>query len=237
MPIRSRFEGLKLDGQDRARLKKMETGGARMSVRTWRRVRTLLLLDLGYTVTAAAEALGTYRRETARIGKRYLAGGLVHALSDDPRPKPAPLLDSTQEAALVAMVCGPPPEDRARWTVRLVATEAMRRGIAPTLGRETARVALAGHGPKPWREKMWCVPEITAEFVDRMEDVLRLYARKYDPKEPVVCLDERPVVLPGDARPGQPMRPGRLARTDYEYVRCGTANIYCIVEPLTGRRL
>jgi hypothetical protein len=153
MPTRSRFEGLKLDGQDRARLKKMETSGARMSVRTWRRVRTLLLLDRGYTVTAAAEALGTYRRETARIGKRYLAGGLEHALSDDPRPKPPPLLDSTQEAALVAMVCGPPPAGRARWTVRLVATEAVRRGITPTLGRETARVALADHGLKPWREK------------------------------------------------------------------------------------
>jgi hypothetical protein len=59
MPTRSRFAGLKLDEGDRARLKQMETGGARMSVRTWRRVRTLLLLDLGYTVTATAEALGT----------------------------------------------------------------------------------------------------------------------------------------------------------------------------------
>jgi hypothetical protein len=84
---------------------------------------------------------------------------------------------------------------------------------------------------------MWCVPEITREFIDRMEDVLRLYARKYDPAEPVVCLDERPVVLREDARCGEPMVPGRAARTDYEYVRCGTANIYCIVEPLTGRRL
>jgi len=146
MPTRSRFAGLKLEEGDRARLKQMETGGARMSVRTWRRVRTLLLLDLGYTVTATAEALGTYRRETARIGKRYLAGGLEHALGDDPRPKPAPMLDSTQQAAIVAMVCGPPPEGRARWTVRLVAMEAVKRGIAPQLGRETARAALADHG-------------------------------------------------------------------------------------------
>ena len=227
MPTRSRFEGLKLDEGDRVRLKQMETGGARMSVRTWRRVRTLLLLDLGYTVTATAEAQGTYRRETARIGKRYLAGGLEHALGDDPRPKPPPLLDSTQDAAIVAMVCGPPPEGRARWTVRLVATEAVRRGITPSLD----------HGLKPWREKMWCVPEITGEFVDRMEDVLRLYGRKLDPAEPVVCLDERPVVLREDARRGEAMKAGKLARTDYEYVRCGTANIFCIVEPLTGRRL
>ena len=153
MPTRARFTGLKLEESDRVRLKQMETGGARMSVRTWRRVRTLLLLDRGYTVTATAEALGRYRRETARIGKRYLTGGIEHALGDDPRPKPPPMLDSTQQAAMVAMVCGPPPEGRARWSVRLVAMEAVKRGIAPRLGRETARVALADHGLKPWREK------------------------------------------------------------------------------------
>jgi len=153
MPMAARFAGLKLAEDDRARLKKMLRGRTSMSARAWRRVRTLLLLDRGYTVTAAAEAVGSYRRETARIGKRYLARGLAHALSDDPRPKPMPLLDSTQEAAVVAMVCGPPPEGRARWSVRLVATEAVKRGIAPQLGRETARIALADHGLKPWREK------------------------------------------------------------------------------------
>src|SRR5438105_1834492 len=58
MPTRSRFAGLKLDEGDRARLKQMETGGARMSVRTWRRVRMLLLLDLGYTVTCPLPKLG-----------------------------------------------------------------------------------------------------------------------------------------------------------------------------------
>lgn len=67
--------------------------------------------------------------------------------------------------------------------------------------------------------------------------MLRLYARPHREKEPVVCLDERPVVLREAARLGQPMRTGRTARADYEYVRCGTANIFCIVEPKTGRRL
>jgi hypothetical protein len=84
---------------------------------------------------------------------------------------------------------------------------------------------------------MWCVPEIDGAFIERMEDVLALLARRHTPREPVVCLDERPVVLHEDARRGSPMGPGRLARTDYEYVRCGTANVFCIVEPLTGRRL
>jgi hypothetical protein len=84
---------------------------------------------------------------------------------------------------------------------------------------------------------MWCVPELTAEFIERMEDILRLYARKLDLREPVICLDERPVVLHEDARHGVPMKPGQVRRRDYEYVRRGTANTFCIVEPLTGRRL
>ena len=84
---------------------------------------------------------------------------------------------------------------------------------------------------------MWCVPAISVEFVERMEDVLRLYARPYRESEPVVCLDERPVVLRDAARAGSAMRPGRPARSDYEYVRNGTANIFCIVELKTGRRL
>jgi hypothetical protein len=84
---------------------------------------------------------------------------------------------------------------------------------------------------------MWCVPRIDQEFVDRMEDVLRLYARPLDPTQPVVCLDEKPVVLHASTREGRGPQPGRGARRDYEYRRLGTANVYCIVEPLTGRRL
>ncbi|WP_438016337.1 IS630 family transposase [Sorangium sp. So ce315] len=70
-----------------------------------------------------------------------------------------------------------------------------------------------------------------------MEDVLELYARPHDPSEPVVALDERPVVLHDNARPDRSMRRGKPRRIDYEYVRRGTANISCIVEPKTGRHL
>jgi len=83
---------------------------------------------------------------------------------------------------------------------------------------------------------MWCVPIIDADYIKRMEDVLRLYARPIDPMEPVICLDERPVVLRGDVRVGQSAVPGRPARVDYEYERRGTANIFCIIEPKVGRR-
>lgn len=84
---------------------------------------------------------------------------------------------------------------------------------------------------------MWCVPQLDAEYIDCMEDVLNVLARPQDPRAPVVALDERPVVLRGASRPGRPMRRGAVAREDYEYVRRGTANVYCIVEPQAGRHL
>lgn len=70
-----------------------------------------------------------------------------------------------------------------------------------------------------------------------MENVLDLLAQPVNEREPVVALDERPVQLLDSARPGTPMAPGRIARQDYEYVRHGTANVYCIVAPKIGEHL
>jgi hypothetical protein len=72
------------------------------------------------------------------------------------------------------------------------------------------------------------------EYVTRMEDVLALYEKPLSEKEPVVCMDERPVVMHADVRPLRP-RPGRIARRDCEYQRRGTANTFCGVEPKAGR--
>lgn len=84
---------------------------------------------------------------------------------------------------------------------------------------------------------MWCVAKLNGEFIARMEDLLKLYERPLDPREPVVCLDERPVKLHDDARKGSNAKPGRPARYDYEYIRRGTANVFCAVEPLAGRHI
>lgn len=69
-----------------------------------------------------------------------------------------------------------------------------------------------------------------------MEDVLEVYARPYDDKRPVVCVDEGGKQLIGDARPPLPMRPGKPQRIDYEYVRNGMANLFMVFEPLKGQR-
>jgi hypothetical protein len=68
-----------------------------------------------------------------------------------------------------------------------------------------------------------------------MEDVLAVYEKPYTAKEPVVCLDEKPVSLHAEVRPVRPARPGHIAKRDSEYKRCGTANIFAIVEPKAGR--
>ncbi len=69
-----------------------------------------------------------------------------------------------------------------------------------------------------------------------MEDVLDLYAEPYDPAYPTVCLDEKPVVLHDQTRAPLPPKPGAVERRDYEYVREGTADLFVMVEPLSGWR-
>jgi hypothetical protein len=82
---------------------------------------------------------------------------------------------------------------------------------------------------------MWVVADLDDDYIAKMEDVLETYEQPYDPQEPVVCLDEKPVTLHADVRPTSPVQPGREARRDNEYERCGTANIFCAVEPKAGR--
>ena len=69
-----------------------------------------------------------------------------------------------------------------------------------------------------------------------MEDVLTVYARRYDPSLPVVCMDEKPYQLLDHARDPIPAKPGHDRCEDSEYVRCGTCSIFIWVEPLRGWR-
>src|ERR1022692_2580874 len=81
---------------------------------------------------------------------------------------------------------------------------------------------------------MWCVGKLDEGYIVNMEDVLKTYERPLSESEPVVCVDEKPVVLHEDTRPPIPMQPGQVARRDYEYKRCGTANVFCGIEPKAG---
>ena len=88
-----------------------------------------------------------------KVGHRYCKGGLERALYDQQRPGAVAVLDDSQKQRIIAMVCTDLPEGRARWTVRLVAQEAVKRRLVPRVGRETIRILLLDHDLKPWREK------------------------------------------------------------------------------------
>ena len=68
-----------------------------------------------------------------------------------------------------------------------------------------------------------------------MEDVLAIYEKPHNASEPVICLDEKPISLHADVRLPRPLKPGKPARPDNEYKRCGTANVFGTVEPKAGR--
>jgi len=84
---------------------------------------------------------------------------------------------------------------------------------------------------------MWCIQKITPEYRRRMYDILDLYEEPYDPKRPVIGLDEKPKQLIEDSREPIPMKEGVTKKQDYEYIRRGTANIFMAVEPKGGKRI
>ncbi len=128
-------------------------GGGVQQVRVVLRALVLLQLAKGTSAPQIANVVPLSAQAIRNIGRRYQQSGLEGALYERPRPGAAEVLDASQKQRLIAMVCSSPPEGRARWTVRLVAEEAVKRKLVPRVGRETVRVLLLSHDLKPWREK------------------------------------------------------------------------------------
>lgn len=78
---------------------------------------------------------------------------------------------------------------------------------------------------------------IDAQFLARMERILALYARPYDPRYPVVCFDERPCFLIGDLIEPFALQTGRLRKEHYAYEKLGSCALLAAIEPLTGHRI
>ena len=118
-------------------------------------LRALALRHLadGASGAEAAQRVRLTPKAVRAIARRYRQGGLDRALYDKARPGKKALLDASSQQRIVAMVCGQPPAGRARWNVRLIAEEAVKRKLVPRLGRETVRVLLQNHDLKPWRGK------------------------------------------------------------------------------------
>src|ERR671927_1303768 len=226
MNIRYRVE---LGELERGELRAMLSGG-KHAARKLKRAQILLAADAGVADETIAISLDVGVSTVSRVKRRFVEGGVERALDAEPRPGAARKLTGEEEALLVATACSRPPEGCARWTLELLAGEMVRLTAHERLSRETVRRRLAENELKPWREKMWCVPQIDGEYVARMEDVLDLYAEPPDPARPVVCLDESPVQLIGEVREPIAAAPGQIERVDYEYRRCGTVNLFVVTD-------
>ena len=122
-------------------------------VRVILRALALEQLSLGLTAPAVARIVHLTPQAVRRVGHRYKRGGLESALFERQGRGAKPLLEESEKQRITAMVCGPPPEGNARWTVRLVTEQAVKRKLVPQVGRETVRILLLSHDLKPWREK------------------------------------------------------------------------------------
>jgi len=205
--------------------------------------RILLKADEGarapaWTDEQIATALDVSLSTISRVRQRFVEEGVEAALNRRwPRREYRRKLDGEQEAHLVALACTPPPLGPRRWTLRLLAGKLVELRYIDGVSYETVRQVLNKNQLKPWLTRRWCIPpKANAEFVWRMEDILGVYTRPYDPKHPLICLDEVSKQLIGETRCPRPMQPGRPARYDYEYERHGTANLFLWCEPLQGRR-
>lgn len=122
-------------------------------VRVIKRALVLSLLDKGKSAYEISNFLDLAKMTPYRIRKKYEQGGLEAALPEPSRPHENRILNERKSVEILAMVCEPPPQGRARWTVRLTTSEAMRRGIVEKITRESIRKLLHEGGLQPWREK------------------------------------------------------------------------------------
>jgi putative transposase len=143
---------IKVTAKEQKELGRLLSGGVQQ-VRVVLRALSLLQLAKGVSAPQISEVVPLTPQAIRKIAHRYQQCGLERALYERERPGAATVLEDSQKQRIIAMVCSDPPEGRARWTVRLVAEEAVKRKLVPRVGRETIRILLLHHDLKPWREK------------------------------------------------------------------------------------
>ncbi|MGO9229077.1 MAG: helix-turn-helix domain-containing protein [Bryobacteraceae bacterium] len=143
---------VKIHPRDVARIEELLRCGVRQ-VRVVLRALVLRQLANGSAAPQVAQSLPLSAKAVRQIAHRYQRGGLDRALYDRERPGVKPILDDAQKQRVIAMVRDDPPQGKSRWTVRLVAEEAVNRNLVPRAGRETIRLLLQQLNLKPWRKR------------------------------------------------------------------------------------
>ena len=137
----------RVSAKDQRELKALLSGGVQQVLVL--RAVALLQLTEGVSAPRVSRTVPLTAQAIRKIAHRYREGGLERALYERRRPGPAEILEDSQKQRIIALVCSQPPEGRARWTVRLVAEQAVKRKLVPRVGRETIRILLESHDLKP----------------------------------------------------------------------------------------
>ncbi len=237
-------------------LKAITHKGANASAKTIMHANILLntndgLLERKKDNRELAEIFDISPNTINQVRKTYATEGLQAALNRKTRLTPPNISKITGdfEAHVVATALSPAPKGKARWTLRLLAEHCMEKEYIISISHSAIGDMLNTNQVKPHLSKYWCISkENDAHFVTHMEDVLGIYKREYNPRLPVICMDEKPVQLLGEIRErisAKPLRtdadtelpkPGVVEKIDSEYIRCGTASIFMFTEPLGGWR-
>jgi transposase len=239
------------------RLKAITHTGARESAKTIMHAHILLLSNdstnsgAKKTNREIAELFDISATTVNEVRKTYASQGLDAALHRKTRITPPHVskISGEFEAHVLAAVLAAPPPGRARWTLRLLAEYCAEKEYIVSISHTAVGDMLNTNQVKPHLSVYWCTPkERDAEFVLNMEDVLSIYRMPYNPRIPVICMDEKPQQLldeirdrvsakPVDSDPDSEIkRPVKPLRIDSEYVRCGTSSIFMFTEPLGGWR-
>lgn len=90
---------------------------------------------------------------------------------------------------------------------------------------------------KPHLKKTWCIADVNARFLAKMEHLLALYLLPYEAGFPVLCFDERPCFLIGEKIDPLALQKGKVSREHYTYQKNGSCSLLAAIEPLTGKRV
>ena len=152
-----------------------------------------LMVQIGPTMHRGG-ILVSNEQTVERLRQRFVEQGFEETLHRVERKQPPveKLLTGDQEARIIATRLGPPPKGYNNWTLRLLARKVVELEIVESVSYETVRRTLKKNGMTNRKIEYWVIPpEADAEFVAHMEEVLETYEKPYNPKMPVLCMDEQ----------------------------------------------
>ena len=205
-----------------------------------RRVRIILMLAAGESISRIVRTVGVARGPIYRWAKRFHKDRIA-GLKDKPGRGREPFFPPEVAIHLVKLACERPPESGrslSQWDCQELARQLIENEIVESISAETVRRILKHHKLKPWRSHMWLSAKHPRDsaFYECIAHLIDLYTRKLEPREIVLCVDEKTSLQPRPRfRATKPARPGNKPNlVEHEYRRDGALNLFAAFNTRTG---